>query len=140
MLYLFLPLILLGKNRKHTNIVVDGKLFPSFFELCQMLLTFTLVVLGWVIFCAESISQAWQYVCGIFDVSLFAPFTIMGWNGVLLCLIVMVLVEWLQRDKRHGLDLINVKNKIIRWCLYLLVFVIIIFFGGHSENFIYFQF
>ena len=45
---LFLPLILLGKNRKYTNVVAEGKLLPRVKEICMMLLTFLLVALGWI--------------------------------------------------------------------------------------------
>ena len=67
---LFLPLILVGKNRRYRDTVAPGRLFPSFLECGQMLLTFFLVVLGWVIFRAESIGQAWDYLKGVFNVSL----------------------------------------------------------------------
>ena len=54
---LFLPLILLGKNRKNTNIIAENKILPSLKEFFQMLLTFLLVVIGWIIFRAESIGR-----------------------------------------------------------------------------------
>ena len=62
--FLFLPLILLGKNRKYTNTVAENKLLPSPREMFQMLTTFMLAVIGWIIFRAESITQAWEYICG----------------------------------------------------------------------------
>ena len=71
---LFLPLILTGKNRKYTNQVAEGRILPTLKEAGQMLLTFFLAVLGWIIFRAESIGMAWEYVCGMCDVSLFAVF------------------------------------------------------------------
>lgn len=43
---LFLPLLLLGKNRKYTGMVAERKLLPNVKETCQMLLTFLLVVIG----------------------------------------------------------------------------------------------
>ena len=45
---LFLPLILLGKNRKYTNQIAENRLLPTFKECLQMLLTFGLVVFGWI--------------------------------------------------------------------------------------------
>jgi len=140
---LFLPLILLGKNRKNTNIVAEGRLLPSLKELCQMLLTFFLVVIGWIIFRAESIGQAWDYVCGIFNMSLFSvPWlkTRAYYIPLFTFIAVMLMVEWLQRSKQHGLNQIPIKSKIIRWFLYIVLIYIMLYFGGETEEFIYFQF
>ena len=48
--FLFLPLILTGKNRKYTNQVAEGRVLPSLREVGQMLVTFFLAVFGWIIF------------------------------------------------------------------------------------------
>ena len=67
---LFLPLILLGINRKYTNQVasyIDAegnerlKWLPSLKEAIQMLFTFALVVIGWIIFRSETILKAWEF-------------------------------------------------------------------------------
>ena len=52
----------------------------------------------------------------------------------------MPLVEWFQRDKEHGLDLSGIKSGAIRYAAYLAVLFLTFAFGGHAENFIYFQF
>ena len=138
---LFLPLILLGKNRKHTDIVAAGRILPTFKEAGQMLMTFFLVVIGWIIFRAESIGQAWEYVCGIFNGSII----MMPINKKLsfICItfvVIMLVVEWLQRNKQHGLFMAN-KLIIIRWCINLLMTFVIYKFGCFNYNqFIYFQF
>ena len=67
---LFLPLILLGKNRKYTNTVAEGRILPTLKEAGQMILTFFLAVFGWIIFRADSIGQAREYVCGMANKSL----------------------------------------------------------------------
>ena len=140
---LFLPLILLGKNRKHTDIVAAGRILPTFKEAGQMLLTFFLVVIGWIIFRAESIGQAWEYVCGIFNVSLLSlPWvkTRMYYIPLFIFIVVMLVVEWLQREKQHGLLMVNIPL-VIRWCVYLLMTFVIYKFGCFNYNqFIYFQF
>ena len=47
---LFMPLLLLNKNRRYTkNVIVVGKLLPSFKEAVQMFSTFFLVLIGWII-------------------------------------------------------------------------------------------
>ncbi|HNN11877.1 MAG TPA: MBOAT family protein, partial [Bacteroidia bacterium] len=59
---LFLPLILLKQNRKHTDTVAEGRLFPNFKELFEIAVTFLLVVIGWVFFRADTISIAIDYI------------------------------------------------------------------------------
>jgi D-alanyl-lipoteichoic acid acyltransferase DltB (MBOAT superfamily) len=137
---LFLPLILLGKNRKYRDMVADGRLLPSFKEIGQMLLTFLLVVFGWIIFRADSITDAWCYVQRIFTQGLFTRPDASGITGFTLCICVMLVVEWLQRKREHPFELSGVKPAILRYSFYLAAILAILTFGGHTENFIYFQF
>ena len=137
---LFLPLILLGKNRKYKNTVAEGRFFPSLKEAGQMLLTFFLATVGWIIFRADSIVQAWAYLRGICSSSLFSRPDASGVTGFSLAICVMLLVEWFQRDKEHGLDLSGIKTGIVRYAVYLVVLFLTFALGGHAVNFIYFQF
>ena len=140
---LFLPLILLGRNRKHTDIVAAGRILPTLKEAGQMLLTFFLAVIGWIIFRAESIGQAWEYVGGICDSSIIT--VPIKKKLSLICItfvFVMLVVEWLQRDKLHGLNQIPIKSRIVRWFIYMVIiyYTLLYFIGGEAEEFIYFQF
>ncbi len=137
---LFLPLILLGKNRKYPDTVAEGRLLPSFKEVGQMLLTFILVVFGWIIFRSESIADAWIYFQRIFSQGLFTRPDAAGITGFTLCICIMVVVEWLQRHRPHPFDLGNVKPAVLRYAIYLVTVFAILMLGGHTENFIYFQF
>ncbi|KAA6316168.1 Peptidoglycan O-acetyltransferase [termite gut metagenome] len=137
---LFLPLLLFGKNRKYTDTVAAGRLFPSFKEIVQMLLTFFLVVIGWVIFRAESIGQAWDYLCRMFSSSLFT-FPHSGGRMALIYSIILLTIEWAQRDKQHALQIENVvKYRIVRWGICLLVALYTITDVGDQADFIYLQF
>ena len=137
---LFLPLILTGKNRKYTNQVAEGRFLPSLKELGEMFVTFILAVIGWIIFRAESMGQAWKYLGGICNKSLFAMPQISGNSGIIICVLLLIVVEWLQRSRSHPFDLSFVKNSFIRWSIYFALLFVIVFFGGHAESFIYFQF
>ncbi len=137
---LFLPLILLGKNRKYRNTVAEGRLLPSLKEAGQMLLTFFLATVGWIIFRVDSIGQAWDYVRGICSPSLFSRPDTSGVTGFGLAIFVMLLVEWLMRDKEHGLDLSGIKSGAARIVAYLVILFMTFALGGHAVNFIYFQF
>ena len=137
---LFLPLILLGMNRKYTNQVAEGRWLPTWKEAGQILLTFMLAVIGWIIFRATSISEAWSIMKGICDVSLFSmPMVIVGVKRTLLFIIVMLIVEWIDRDKEHGLSL----SRLPQWARFIVLYGLILImleFMGHSQSFIYFQF
>ncbi|MBR4390581.1 MAG: MBOAT family protein [Bacteroidales bacterium] len=138
---LFLPLILTGKNRKYTNQVAEGRWLPTLKEAGQMLLTFMLAVFGWIIFRADNIGQAWQYVCGIIDDSLFTmPFIYVGTKKTLIMVAVMLLLEWLTRKKEHAMQYSRMMPSWLTWLCSLAMVLMILEFGGQSQSFIYFQF
>lgn len=142
---LFFPLILLGKNRKYKEVVASDKLFPSVGEVFRILVTFMVVVIGWVIFRAESIGQAWDYLCGMWQwdtlragYRLFVQRNLISRTAVVL---IMVLIEWLNRKQEHGLDLQTVKSPLLRYGIYIFVIlVLMISVESSPSQFIYFQF
>ena len=140
---LFLPLILMGKNRKYTNLVAEGRALPTLKEVGQMLLTFMLAVVGWIIFRAKSIDEAWGYFHELFSKSLFS----MPWLKnketylvIMASILVMLVVEWINRGKQHGLVLPPKMPVGLRYLVYVLLAVIIIRFSGTPSAFIYFAF
>jgi len=138
---LFLPLILMDKNRKYINQVAEGRFLPTIKEFVQMLLTFFLVVIGWIIFRAESIGQAWEYVCGIFNRNLFTlPILYVGTKKRLLFVFIMLTMEWFARKKEHGLEISNIRYGWLRFVFYYVLIVLILNNFGQEQTFIYFQF
>ena len=142
---LFLPLILTSKNRKYTNQVAEGRILPTLKESSQMLLTFFLAVLGWIIFRAESIGQAWGYVCGMINKDLFSiPWlkTRDYYIPKVVFAFIMFVVEWLQRGKEHGLELGY--DRKFSWLRFLLYYSLLLLMWLYAEpggtTFIYFQF
>ena len=121
---LFVPLLLLGKNRRYLD---EG---VRLFDLPKILLTFVLVVIGWIIFRAPSIGACGEYMIGICDMSLFSwP---MVENAVqlmatILAIFVMMVMEW--RNQLPN-----------RWWIYYLLIIAIWWFAGQDMDFIYFQF
>lgn len=134
---LFLPLILLGKNRRHTDTIAEGHWLPSLKELGQMALTFLLAALGWILFRSQSIGEAIDFYTGIVG---------NGWSGfnppmrAILFVALMLVVEWLQRGRSHGLDMNGVRYGVVRYACYLSVLALIFMYGVFNETFIYFQF
>ncbi len=140
---LFLPLILLGKNRKYRNVVAEGRKLPSLRELGQMLLTFLLAMMGWILFRADSIEQAGQYYTHmfstLFDGSPTLTSNMDGWV-VFVAVTVMTVVEWLNRDREHEFAR-QPRNRFLRWSGYIaLLFMIGAFMVTNEMPFIYFQF
>lgn len=134
---LFLPLILMGKNRKYLNEVAEGKALPSLKETGQMLLTFMLATAGWIIFRSDSIAQAWHYFAQI--PHLGTPYT-EGLLTITLLTAGMFVVEWVQRQREHGLDLQMLKSHILKFSIYYIIIFILFLVQKGAESFIYFQF
>ena len=66
-----MPSIILKTNRNNLEIVAMNKLIPSFRDVFNILLTFSLTVFAWIFFRAESVHHAIEYIVGIFNASLF---------------------------------------------------------------------
>ncbi len=134
---LFLPLILMGKNRKYTDVVAADRWLPSIKELGQILLTFILAALGWILFRSQSIGEAFDFYTSLFTGGLSGANLPMR---TIVFVAIMLLVEWLQRKREHGLDMSGVRSGVIRYVFYVCVLVLIFVFGVFNETFIYFQF
>lgn len=138
---LFFPLFMLGKNRKYQDVVAKGRLLPSVKEACQMVFTFLLAVVGWIIFRAETIRQAWDYmICMVTKFHICMP---EYGKKALVYILILLIVEWLQREKQFGLQL-ELKGmfryRTVRWGIYYLLFIVSLVLAGQQEEFIYFQF
>ena len=143
---LFIPLMMLGKNRKHLNNIANNNFLPSFKEMGHIITTFILVMFGWIIFRAESISEATHYISLLFSQSTLIPniheiglSTILFYSTLLLILLLQI-TEWIQRNKEHGLQIEQISSTFIRWSIYFIVLMLITIFSGKQETFIYFQF
>jgi len=135
----FLPLVLLGLNRRYTNTVAEGRTLPNFREFTSMSFTFLLATVAWVFFRASDIPTAFGIIKGMFNTSVLSVPAIRDWVLVLLIL-VFVIIEWRGRTLQHALDLAN-RSAFERRMIYAFVFLLLFFFGVYNENqFIYFQF
>ena len=141
----FLPLLLLNRNRIHTDVAALGKIMASFKEIFQISTTFFITVIAWVFFRADNISIAFNILREIFSsTSLTLPSLPRGVNNFeflinILLVIFFITIEWLQRDKKHGMEL-RLKNSYVKWAFYTLILIFITLFAGNSQEFIYFQF
>ena len=137
----------LGIKTKREGVPVligGGGKFFNVKDFLRILLTFILAVFGWIIFRAESMTQAVDYFTAMSTNKFFDNSMLYG-KEYFLYGILLLLVEWFQRERQHALDLSGRKlfsNKAVRWVLYIvLIFVLIINSSrGQSQTFIYFQF
>jgi len=140
---LFLPLILLNKNRKYTDSVAEDRILPDIKELFQMGFTFGLVLVGWVFFRAESIEQAFEYLVGMVQLgTLRASYQIFN-HQVIWFILFMLVVEWIGRRNQHGLETLGLNwNKWLRYIFYIVLALMVVVhgLGGEPTRFIYFQF
>ena len=136
----FLPLLFLNRNRQHIEIVANNKIFPSLIEAFQIVSTFSLTTIAWVFFRAKSIEDGIGYLKAMFSFSLFSIPDLVP-STTLSAILILLLFEWLQRDKDYGLSLNpQTTNVIFRWTIYVFLGLIIFIFGGIQQEFIYFQF
>ena len=130
---LFMPLLLLGLNRKNTDNFVG---WPSLTQFFGMIWTFSLVVASWVFFRAESLAQAINYLLGWISFEGMTP------NSRMLAasstIFLVLLVEGVLRFN-HNISIF--RYKVVRWVTYAVATIgILLAWGDESTQFIYFQF
>ena len=135
---LFLPLMLMGKSKSFTETVAEGRILPTIKESASLLFTFFLVVIGWIIFRANSISEFIDYIGHIFTNVSIAESTKYPRNTFIF-IGILLLVEWFNRTKQYGLQF-SLPKRWMRWSLYIVIALAILTQAGHQTQFIYFQF
>lgn len=101
--------------------------------------------MGWIIFRAENIHQAWDYlVCMVTKFEFVMPESGRAYGKkAMLYIALLLLIEWLQREKQFGLQIEErhvFRYRMARWGMYLLLFWICLSLSGGHADFIYFQF
>lgn len=140
----FLPLVVMDKHRSMSGTVAQGRVFPSLRELFQVLVTFAMACFAWIFFRAQSMDQAYEVIGRIFSRSLFnspevSSALTLGISAMGIG--IMLLLEWINRERQYGLQMDGRATRPIRYALYYGIIAIIIVcapLGG--GEFIYFQF
>lgn len=123
---------------KEPKTEINVKNSTSFINVLQILFTFTIVSLIWIIFRSDNIFFAFKYFKNLFSSTLFSmPEIRPRVLGVLL--LFFISVEWMGRKQDFALSNLF-QNKILRTSFYLLIFTILILFSAKPQTFIYFQF
>jgi alginate O-acetyltransferase complex protein AlgI len=139
----FMPILLAGKNRLFLD-DVPGRWTPGAADALRIALTFVQVMLAWVLFRSESLSQALAVYAGMFNPSDWMKGDyglLLGVPKTLLMIGLMTVVEWFGRHGNHALQLLDrVHYAPIRWAVYYLLLLVLVWFDGVQQQFIYFQF
>ena len=133
---LFVPLLLQGKNRKHTgDVVAEGRTLPTFRDVLAMAWTFAMVCAAWIVFRADSIDAALFYFERIGHDLFTLPW--ISYSAFIFCGI-LVLHDWFHRsDERRPLQ---ISWRPLRWFVYCLIIWFVLKDLGTPSDFIYFQF
>lgn len=129
LLYIIYILYRKKLNPKKSTIVGD------LFAMCA---TFTVLTLARVFFRSESVEKSLRYLEIIFSGSLFTKPAVS--RLMLALLFIFLFVEWVQKERQHILDITFIKQRWVRYCIYLSVFGAVIYYAGQSQSFVYFKF
>ncbi len=139
--FCFLPLLLAGKNRTYTiSVVAEGCLLPRVKEVWQMGLTFVIAMIGWALFRAPDIAIATTWL-GKMLIPTDLRFLKVGLGAnvinAFVLVVVFLIIEWANRTR----DIPCLPRRtILRWIVYYLTVLVMIWFMAPAETFIYFQF
>lgn len=140
----FLPLLLSNNNRKNLDTVAEGRVWPTAKEVFSMVTTLALLNLTFIFFRAESMTHAFSYFAEIFSPSLF---TIPEFENMrrafitMLLVIFFLLVEWNGRHQEYAIATVGLKwKKQLRLSMYYALVLLIFYFAGAQQQFVYFQF
>lgn len=140
----FLPSLLSGKNRSNLDTVASGRTLPNLKELLAMLSTFALTVLAWIFFRASDLTHAFDYLSGIFSSTLFSSPDITEKTQAIataVFILFLIIMEWRGRETQYALA--NFQSTHSRWqrhVFYYVIILLIFWYGGMEQEFIYFQF
>ena len=134
----FIPTIF--SKGENSQIEDTNKLLPSLKELGGMLTVFLAIAISLVFFRANDMQHAISYFGMLFSESLFS-IPQLAPTEIVVLMIGMLLIEWLQKDKRHALQFNNEKHPaLLRWSCYIVLAFLINWYGYIPQDFIYFQF
>lgn len=136
-----IPSIIKKNTVKGTEIVAMGKTFPTFKEAIQVIKTFCLFAFAFIIFRAENITHAYHYIFNMFTKDIFTVPKIYS-GTIFLLIIVFFVIEWIGREGNYAIEGIKTKIKSmpLRWAFYYTLAFSILYYSGHKQAFIYFQF
>jgi alginate O-acetyltransferase complex protein AlgI len=140
----FLIIFLLRSYTSQKRINKVARNYGPFRKLINIITTFTLVMLSFILFRAESVGQAFHYFINLFSFSLFSIPPSHKYNELipLLLIFFMLTIEWFGRDKDYAIATLGYTwPRPLRWLFYSsIIFVVAMFMQTGEMTFIYFHF
>ncbi|WP_300490914.1 MBOAT family O-acyltransferase [Flavobacterium sp.] len=138
--FYFLPLFITGKNRNHLEIVgLQTKV--TLRDILNIFVTFGLTTLAWVFFRAESIPAAITYLSGIFSPSLFSNLNNYHSKDLIILILFFMTIEWFGRKDQYAIQTMGLQwKRQYRYAFYSVLILLVIWYSGNDQTFIYFQF
>ena len=138
-----IPSVFFKTNRIHLDVVAKGKTLPSLKELIAMCFTFSLTVFAWIFFRSINLEQAFIIISKIFSTSLFIipEFQSDITKPTIFLIVLFMFIEWLGREEQFAIAKLGFKlPRLIRWGLYYVLIITVLYYSGSIQQFIYFQF
>lgn len=141
---LFLPSLLTNSNRKHLNVVPTLRSLSGVKNLVRLIVTGVLVVLAWVPFRAENLSDTLTVYRALFLGMDWSLSSLSGERQIAISLGmagILFAFEWRNRHFAFAMDSVSKWRKGSRWMCYMALGLLLLFFASMKETpFIYFQF
>lgn len=134
--------VITGTRTKCEHTVGWQRMLPTAREMAMMLVTFTLVSIGWIMFRAPSMGDVASFFKQMFTPATFLANDLIGIKTLALCCALLA-VEWVKRNNNHVLEFAGtglMRYQWARWTLYLGLALAIVFTQRAQQSFIYFQF
>ena len=141
---LFVPLILSGAFAKRHKLKDGWMGLPKLSDLGGMILTFLLVTIGLVIFRAESVGQAWQFLSGMAHLETLKGFWLFflhpDFRTKTILIVALMAIEWWNRSVEFPLVPMKDYHWTARYAIYLGLACLLIMLWGKNLTFLYIDF
>ena len=141
---LFVPLILSGAFAKRHKLKAGWLGFPKLSDLGGMVITFLLVTIGLIIFKADSVGQAMQYLKGMAHLETLKGFYLFFLDHDFMTksalIVLLIFLEWRNRSVEFPLITLKKYHWAIRYAVYLALICLLIMLWGRNLTFLYVDF
>ena len=124
--------------------MAKDRFLPRMTDFFKILLTFIITCFAWIFFRANSLSSAFEYISLLFSETIFYSPNFLALNKVYVLSVLIIgflTLEWKGREANYAIESFGESwPKSLKYIFYYCLAMIIFFFGGKEQAFIYFQF
>lgn len=139
----YVPLVLSGSFGKNKKLKPNDHGLPKLKDFWKMVLNYVLVSFGFILFYANSVTEAFRFFCGILSPTILSLPNMPVKKVTLLFILIVLVLEWVTRKREHPLQLPVggiFRFTAVRYTLYSAIALLLFVFAGEVETFIYFKF